>query len=422
MDHHILVLAVSGFYLVRDKVPENKFFFKEKMDGQDHNFECVSIGQMETIPQFIEGCKKTTITKMILMETEFVKEPLGEKVLSELDAAGLFPEDENGQKLSAPSHVDFFKYRMKKLLKSKPIYKEIDVDELNPEKGFEGLLNAIREEYRACTTEKGDWKLWLDIHGAFREISMTMLSLMQMLSVTMPDELPNADVEEVLRAIPIDGVYSTLFKPGPQSNPILDRTSFYRIFTESPLVQYMNYGQHLLEALKPASKPPFVFISYKRGVEDKKRFAFLGKLKRQGIAYWYDHGIAYGDDWAKDLVKRNSESSAMIVLACEQYFSERSYQCGKELQTALEQNKPVLLVSMDGFMPAIRDYIWKDTETDSAAVVTRAQIEKIKRQNNIILTEKNGSIDENYTIQDDVAMNLKKWLRLNGCAFEKAAD
>lgn len=414
MDHHILVLAISDLYQVR----ENRYYFKEKMDGKDHDFECTSVGQMEVIPQFIEGCKSTTITKMILMETDLVKKPLKSDIVTLLKKAELIPNE-----TESLSSVAFFKHRMQVLLQSAPAYEEISVDERNPEKGFEDLLNAIRKEYRLCVAENGDWKLWLDIHGSFREISMTMLSLMQMLSASVPEEMTRSNIEEVLRAIPIDGVYSTLFEWDKKENPILDRTSFYRIFTESPLVQYMNYGQHLLEALKPAQAPPFVFISYKRGVEDKKRFAFIGKLKKEKIPYWYDQGIAYGDNWAKELIRRNNECSAMIVLVCERYFSESSFQCGKELQIALkEPKKPIIFVSMDGFMPESRDYIWTDPETGVTAKVTKTQIEEISKQNNIILTEKNGSIDENYTIQDDVVTELKKWLRINGCSFNKTVE
>jgi hypothetical protein len=413
MDHHILVLAISDFYDVK----ENRYFFNERMDGREHDFSCSAVGQMEVIPQFIEGCKETTITKMILMETALVKKTLKDEPLLRLRAADLFPKDENGIDIKAPSAVDFFKYRMGMLLKrSNPVYESIDVDECSPETGCEELLNAIRREYRECAAEKGDWKLWLDIHGAFREISMTMLSLMQMLTASLPEELPDADLDDVLRAIPIDGVYSTLFQRGRNEHRILDRTSFYRIFTESPLVQYMNYGQHLLEALQPQAEPPFAFISYKRGVEDKKRFAFLGKLKKAGIRYWYDQGIEYGADWAKELERRNGQSDAMIVLACEKYFSPASYQCGKELRDALTQNKPVIFVSIDGFMPKETDHVWRDPETGETARVTKAQIEAIKKQNQIVLTEKDGSIDENYTVQDSVVNKLKVWMKAAGCS------
>jgi hypothetical protein len=65
-------------------VKETRYSFNERMDGREHDVSCSAVGRMEVIPQFIEGCKETPITKMILMETAIVKKPPEEKILQQL--------------------------------------------------------------------------------------------------------------------------------------------------------------------------------------------------------------------------------------------------------------------------------------------------------------------------------------------------
>lgn len=408
MDHHILVLALSEFYLRNGVVPENRYFFNGEMDGISHEFSCECIGQLEVIPKFIETCKKTEITKIIILESSLVKMELGEDVIEKLKKANEIPED-----IKSITHSGFFKLRMEKLLRHKVNFKPVDIDERDPGSGFDKLLNVIKSEYNECKNEKGDWKLWLDIHGSFREISMTMFAFMQAISISTPLDLPGADVDDVLRAIPVDGVYSTLYNNTAEKHEIIDRTSFYREFIESPMLEYMNYGQYLLNALEPCEEPPFVFISYKRGVEDKKRFAFLRKLRKSNIRYWYDQGIKYGEEWEKELVTRNEASSAFIALVSEKYFE--SYQCCKELRIALDNKKPIFLISVNGFMPSKKDYV---LESDGRKPVTvyADEIAALIDRNNEVLTEKKGTIDENYTIQDIVVDYIRDWLRGNNAS------
>lgn len=348
---HALVLAMSDLY----RFEKSYYQFAPSSAEASRVYE--GIGQLEVIPQFIQDYHKTDITHMIILETAKTKEHLEDKFVekmksllkSEDKTVIHFRDKEEEQKFyNEVTAVSFFKKRME-FLNITPIYKEINIEEDHPEKGLKDLLDYLRKIYAECEENEGDWKLWLDSHGGFRDIAMALDTLLQVLSTTDISGYPR--LQDGQRIIGVNGVYSIKYNQNStQDNPsiIIDRTDFYKEFTTPALKAYMNYGQYLQNALRPCEGDhEYAFISYKHDEADKERIMFMSLLKKADYRYWYDDGIHIGANW-KDVLEQwqSSEKNILfIALLSKSYLT--SVQCLKELKAAIKRKKRIILVSLD---------------------------------------------------------------------------
>jgi len=261
---------------------------------------------------------------------------------------------------------------------------------VEPEVGFEDLEKRVRGLYRDYLEDKKkdpdcEWHLWIDVHGAFREISMAMFGLIQMLAA--PDEQDfarfNSRDEELAEAIkrmgdgrdtvPIDAVYTIEYDQSRNVQLILNRTDFYANFTRPAIQAYLNYGQYAQMFLKStADEGPYSFISYKHGESRLERYALLGSMKQRGYRYWYDDAIELQHDWEKTLQNAVKKCSTFIAVVTKGY--ESSYVCLCELSQALEAGKLVVLVSPDDTPLYASDHDWRAQGKDRDGNVVEAVV------------------------------------------------
>lgn len=367
MDHHVLVLAMSTLpTYVTKGMKETAYQLRKDDELVGQTF--YGLGQLEVIPQFIQHTQDTTITDVIILETLETKAPVAYVNNDPVATCTTIAELYGGSKICMEglreiTHTEFFKRRMEWLGLS-PRYESVEIHVEDPSEGLATLQRRIRELYAECLQSDGDWKLWLDTHGGFREVSMAMFGLMQMLAAPDEQELAgysdNAGARDAIKrlsdgrdTIPVTGVYSIEFDPAHrnETQAILDRTGFYGTFTKPAVEAYMNYGQYAQMVLRSDAKNadgtihPYSFISYRRLDAPKERYAFLGVMRKLGLHYWYDDDIQMQENWAERLVEANKDCSALIALVTKGYFA--SYQCVKELRQALDAQKLVILVSLD---------------------------------------------------------------------------
>lgn len=407
MDYHVLVLAMSTLppaikgkedekgNLERDAngnpfpMSENKYALKEseKRDSEKSavkretegtpreqddrkSEEYRGLGQLEVIPQFIRSHLKADITHIFILETKEVRKAIDyvkedPKLTCERIAELYGDKYLSMEGLVTISHTQFFERRMG-WLGITPAFEHIDVDVDNPSEGLANLQEKIRKLYKDCLAAQGDWKLWLDTHGGFREVSSAMFGLMQMLAAPDEQDFVGYTADERMQdsikrltdgrdTVPVTGVYSVEFNPADAkqgaAQHIVDRTNFYSVFTKPAVEAYMNYGQYAQMLLKPEidlradNVPAFSFISYRRLDASKERYTVLGTLKKLGFRYWYDDAIKPQADWQWELETANKLCNVFIALVSEGYYD--SYRCVQELKQALDSKKLIVLVSLD---------------------------------------------------------------------------
>jgi hypothetical protein len=380
MGCHVLVLAMSTLS-ARVLSGPSAYKFKafdeaEKESSGEYVGEPIAgLGQMEVIPKYLkreyeaEGKDTPAITHIVILQTpestkpaEFFNVPRkGCKSAEETCQAIRDKYDgtyiDMGD-LSAISAVEFFKRRMK----NEGIEAEfipIDVNTEKPETGMHELQTTIRNLY---ARSEGDWKLWLDIHGGFRDISMVMFGLLQMLAAPDEQDLGNItsvspDISAYIKhfndqqsTVPVDEIYTIEHDPETHLGVILERTSFYRTFAKPAITAYMNYGQYAQMALRSSidighDPDPYAFISYRRIDATSERYTFLGVLKKNDYLYWYDDSIKPLDVWRDDLITAVDKCTVFFALITRRYYE--SLQCVKELKQAIKKGKLVIFVSLD---------------------------------------------------------------------------
>ena len=405
MDFHVLVLAMSDLnapFLVknRDNEPVLNLTEYEYVDQNGVRFPKTwsGIGQLEIIPQFLRDRFRTEITHVVILETPRTKTPVN-RPYAELNERyrERFGKDaiawQEGEPVSATA---FFKKRMEAMGFS-PQYIGRDIDVKNPETGLKELLETIQRLYADCEAQDGDWKLWLDTHGGFRDISMAMFALMQVLSTTDASGIPKLTDQQKL--IPISGVYSVEYDRELPYKPILDRTEFYRSFTSPTLQAYMNYGQYQRMALDPNTDMhdgPFAFVSYKHKVCEKEFRTVIGFLRDAHFRYWFDFGIPIRWDWQKTLDEGVAGCSVFFGLITQAYLE--SYPCLRELKHALSLGKPIILISLDGTtMYLNRPICLADPQNENNTVeLTGEDLEQLGKAQHVQLN------DPKYMSQDNV--------------------
>ncbi|MEJ2132488.1 MAG: TIR domain-containing protein, partial [Gammaproteobacteria bacterium] len=100
------------------------------------------------------------------------------------------------------------------------------------------------------------------------------------------------------------------------------------------------------EKLLPAYKgsEPYIFICYSHR-EDDVVYDELRWLQEAGVNVWYDEGISGGTIWRAELAERIEK--ARLVLFFASPASAKSEHCNRELNYALECNRPILPVYLE---------------------------------------------------------------------------
>lgn len=409
--YHVLVLAMSDLYDVR------------KVEYQAGNRCLPYYGQLEVIPLYLSEIKHETITHIIILETGTVKkaikeidkeDPEGKKnVFGALqkNAAELLGTAQLPENISATS---FFEKRIEYMVKTGrikeiPEFIHIGISEKKMETGFSKLLKKIQELYRDCMNDGGDWKLWLDIHGAFREISMGFFSLLQNLSIGDVDNDPK--YSEVIQTVPVTSVYTTDFRRGKPAR-IINRTKYYEPMIGNTLKKYANYGQYFLKSLQPAEEPPYVFIGYKHRDDLKTRYALMGFLKEKGLRFWYDDGIHLTKDWEKNVDEHIIRCDVFFAFVTPGYFS--SFQCMRELKLALDNEKSIVFFFFDGCSPGSskEPYLSGINLTDDKGnniKIPSKEFKKLLKLQHINLFDSNTPyINNDFTVQERLIERIKQ--------------
>lgn len=432
--YHILVLSMSLLHnplTVNGKTDKNAFdnlyAFREYKDDEliipeeDRGAEYYKgIGQLEPIPQYIIDISGS-ITHYVILQTAETQRALDlpwNTINKEIENRG------DGAKIAYDgsekiSSVEFFKKRIEAIHLKKhialPEFIDVDINEHNLETGIQKLLKDVNDLYKEGYLKNNpndntneNWKLWVDIHGGFRDTSLAMLSFMQILSA--PDEqelksnMANKNREEkrfdemIARhtdgksTIPVSNVYTIYFNNDTTDknyiHPIVSKKEFFNVFTKPAFDAYMNYGQYAQLALRSTIElkrnplPPFAFISYRRIDAPKERISFIGILKKLNYRYWYDDQIELQAKWQDTLKEAVSKSSVFFALITKTYFE--SYQCIKEFKQALDENKTIILVSLDQTPLYISEEIKKtDEEGKNEIKITMDEMRELQKRQHL---------------------------------------
>lgn len=93
---------------------------------------------------------------------------------------------------------------------------------------------------------------------------------------------------------------------------------------------------------------PYVFISYSHRDSDTVLETISG-LNDRKLRLWYDEGIPSGGDWPKNIEQHMRACSAVLFFLSETALA--SPNCYLEIKTAVEADKPVLLVPIEQTTP-----------------------------------------------------------------------
>lgn len=410
-------LSTNIFQYIYDREKESNIYQgigTISINGKSETYKGM-IGQLEPVPVMIKRFYKEEITHFLILSTEKTKNELKEYDWNKIDELCNQNPDWHAvdYKSNGPlSAVDFFKKRMVALgvanNSNKPEYVSIDIDENKPEDGLKELLDKIRELYKECVEENGDWRLWLDTHGGFRDIAMAMSTLVQVLSVTdMDGEILLKDGQKMIE---ISGIYSIHFSEDKsQPNSIINQTRFYKLFTDDIFKKYMNYGQYFQMSLMPyEGDEGYAFVSYKHHVYEKTFCSILGVLKKGNYRYWYDDGIHIGDNWQNTLDNKLKNCKMCIICLTKDYM--KSGPCAAEMRKALELKKPIVFVLMED----IEKYLNID-EDNTKLVISKDEINSLFHLQHIVMEKYfeniNGSFQEENLLRTLAASDLFSEIR-----------
>ena len=203
----------------------------------------------------------------------------------------------------------------------------LEIDELNPAGALDSVMKTIRSLYDSVE-DKNTWRLWMDTHGGFRDISMVLVSAARFFATDKTE--------------PIDtnGIFSVYHSQRPEINDrIIDQTAFYFTDSAKALRQFLDYGQYLSLKFQPYRESgKHAFVSYRHDPLFLTSVrSIFSKFEEIGIPYWYDDGIRYRDNWRDVLEKQNTDSEVFIGLLSNSYF--KSMECWKELIRAVAVRK-----------------------------------------------------------------------------------
>lgn len=343
-DVHVLVVAASTFTraIKYNSNPDEKndpqkawssFYYVDKKNlDQTETCEYRGLYQLDPVPQCIENEFDQTITDIVILETEATTKP--EPLL-------ITPEEHEITDGNYPEYtaVEFFKERMKFLLRKGGDlrFHDVSIDEMKPQKTLVDVLMKIQDLHRECRNRNGDWKLWFDMHGGFRDVSTVLGTAVKMLSVGKG--IPDSDQSDRTEIIDTDGLISVLYGSSKEPNRIVDQTAFYFAESAAALKQFLDYGQYLAHKFAPyTGDDSYAFVSYRHDeaflLSVRNVFA---KFADHHIRFWYDRGIGYREDWTEALEMRNKKAAVFVGLLTNSYFE--STECWKELIQAIADKR-----------------------------------------------------------------------------------
>ena len=96
----------------------------------------------------------------------------------------------------------------------------------------------------------------------------------------------------------------------------------------------------------PTEHPNYFFLSYNR--EDAPQIApIASRLSREGIALWYDYGIAYSEKWAPQIAERIVSSQGVILFFTKGILAKDDSYVKKEYRIAKSRQKKVHIILLD---------------------------------------------------------------------------
>ena len=86
-------------------------------------------------------------------------------------------------------------------------------------------------------------------------------------------------------------------------------------------------------------KEPYIFISYSRA-DQKKVFAIIDELQKEGYRIWYDVGIMTGDSWTESIARHIKDCALCIAFISDSFV--RSNHCTAEIRYAIRNERTVI--------------------------------------------------------------------------------
>lgn len=334
---------------------------------------CNGYYQLEPVSWFIKKELEEYVTDVVLLETKETIKDKREHVFPSPYLQRPDPDDPGTVKRTGSSHSDktvsdrdtakttshgpeertewsvaeYFIIWLKEFWGQELTVHEIKIDELDPAGALTLVTKKIRELYNE-TGNKESWRLWMDTHGGFRDISMVLISAARFFATDGKEPIDTNGIfsvyhsqkrKEKKKEEQKDTKDKDCDKDSPIGDRIIDQTAFY--FTESAeaLKRFLDYGQYLAHKFQPyRGSEKHAFVSYRHDIEllTSIRNIFT-KFEGNGILYWYDDGIRYRTDWKEELEKQNREAEVFIALLSNSYFE--SVECWKELIRAVSGKK-----------------------------------------------------------------------------------
>lgn len=328
--HKVLIMALSTFTRPEKdteitKIRKTDYSFHDKSFDSDNAgnseriYSCTGYYQLEVIPKFIKEYLKQKITDVILLETDETTKDRRAVVLFE-------GKDIPDKELNLTARNYFVRWLKENLGFDLNII-EIGLDEEKPVDALTELMDSVRELY-AKVTDKDQWRLWIDTHGGFRDISTIMVSAARFFATDDKDTIPTSSIFSVYHS-----------QKKEKTDRIVNQTAFYFSETSASLKEFLNYGQYLSISYRPCSgEKPYLFVSYRHDERHLSRTRSLfAKFYEMGIPFWYDEGIEYRKAWADKLEEMNEKAVGFVMLASPSYF--QSVECWKEFILAIAVHK-----------------------------------------------------------------------------------
>lgn len=284
--------------------------------GEPEEYVFEGYYQLDPIPLFIRDTLHEYVTDVVLMETKEIREKIVTILNDEADAPdGSGPGDWTVK--------DYFHRRIKKVFGEGTVIHDLAIDEMDGADALKQVMGIIRELYETVE-DKSKWRLWMDTHGAFRDISMVLASAARFFATD--------------KKSPIDtsGIFSVYHSQDPKyPDRIVDQTAFYFSDSAEALQNFLNYGQYLAVRYRPyEGEESHGFVSYRH---DRDLLLYVrnifARFMKNGVRFWYDDGIRYRDNWKEKLEYENKYADAFIGLLSNSYFE--SPECWKELVRAI---------------------------------------------------------------------------------------
>lgn len=326
-EHHVLMMALSTFNQYSEYVKTEYRYYNRSREGEPELlYHCDGYYQLEPIPQFICDYLEEPITDLILLETKDVRTDDRRKKVYFRPGKEVKPETI----LEDITVSEYYKTWIKNRLGNMVNIIEIPLDEIKPAEALSQVIQKVQELYKE-TKDKNAWRMWIDTHGGFRDISLVLASAARFFAVDK--ELP----------IQTDGIYTVYHSQKAEADEIINQSAFY--FTESTeaMKKFLNYGQYIAEKFRPYEEgtEPYAFVSYRHDADAYVSSRnLLAAFQRNGIRFWYDKEIGYRDNWEEKIRKKNQDARVFVALLSDSYFE--SVECWKELLFAISKEKRLL--------------------------------------------------------------------------------